>query len=123
MSLFDTLRTAYAVRCFSVVVMLLYLAILSPLWGSVLLWLLFVSTSDAVMTLFAFTVVLSVVPAWWFSRITAHHMAVDGQSFNLAFQSTFYPVAMKLSFLPVVGGYFERILQGKKPNPFREGVE
>jgi hypothetical protein len=123
MSLFETLRTAYAVRFFSVVLMLLYLVMLAPLWGGIILLRLFVSRGDLVTTLVGFTILFSALAAGWFSRITAHHMAIDGQPFPLAFKSTFYPVAMKLSFLPVVGGYFERILAGKKPNPFRQEPE
>ena len=123
MSLFESFRAAYAVRFFGFVVMLLYLAMLAPIWGSAVLWVLFVSRSDFVITIVAFTVLPSVAAAGWYSRITAHYMAIEGQSFKMAFQSTLYPVAMKLSFLPLVGGCFERILSGRKSNPFRQDPE
>ena len=100
--------------------MLAYVAMSGPLWGGVLLWYVFVSRTEEVLGLLGFTFTVCLVVAWWFSRITAHHMAIEGQSFKPAFQNTFYPVIMKLAFLPGIGSYFARLLEKKKGDPFRE---
>jgi hypothetical protein len=78
---------------------------------------LFKQWSDVLVPIFA----LSVLPAWWFSKITAYHMAYDDQTFRIAAQNTFYPMILKLAFVPVLGPLAERILKYQKPeNPFIE---
>ena len=65
--------------------------------------------------------VLSILPAWWFSKITAYHMAYDDQPFRIAAQNTFYPMILKLAFIPVIGPFAERVLKYQKTrNPFIE---
>jgi hypothetical protein len=103
--------------------MLVYLLLLSPLWGSSLLIYFFVSRADWSSGLLGLTILSCAAAAWWFSRITVHYMVDGRQSFGIAFQNTFYPVAAKLAFLPVVGGFFARIIEGKKPSPFRDEPE
>ena len=123
MSPFERYRTAYAEAFFQKLVMVAYFGMLAPVWGSILLWYLFASRTDEVLNFLGFTIVASVAASWWFSRYTAYYMVVELQSFKLAFQNTFYPFIMKLTFLPIIGGCFAKLLGPKKKNPFREPFE
>jgi len=96
---------------------------LSPVWGSILLWYIFASQSEKVFGLLGCSISVSIAVSWWYSRYTAHYMVVELQSFKLAFKSTFYPVIMKLAFLPFIGGLFACLLGSKEEDPDREHPE
>ena len=106
---------AHAERFFQKLVMLLYFCMLAPFWGTALLYRLYIADANSTgNTVLGLTIFGAGFMSWWFSKITAHYMAVECHPFKLAFKQTFYPVVMKLAFLPFIGSCCEHFLNGKK---------
>ncbi|MDR0353513.1 MAG: hypothetical protein LBI02_09275 [Opitutaceae bacterium] len=99
------------------------MATLSPLWGGALIICLFVEDANWTDRFAGTAIILSTAASWRFAKITAHHMAIENMSFKMAAKYTFYPVLMKLSFIPGAGPLFERFLKPKNRNPFLEKTE
>lgn len=51
-----------------------------------------------------------IATSWWFSHITAYYVSEEGMGYWLAFKATVFLVLMKMSFLPVIGSIFARLL-------------
>jgi hypothetical protein len=116
--IFKGFQRRFAHVFFQRVVMAVYFAGLSPLWIAPLLLARHSGKNDPWLLLTILFGAGSVAFSWWFSKITAFHMVEENQSFRIAFLSTFLPVITTLSFLPLVGGVFERVLISRKANPF-----
>jgi len=62
---------------------------------------------------------VSLVCSWLYSKgIAAQMLDDDSMTFKAAFLHTFYGHMAMLSFLPLVGAYFQRVFEEKKKNPF-----
>ena len=95
--------------------MLCYFLLLLPVWGpGVAYYFLASPTSKSLFSLILSLVLASVAASWWYSRITANHMAVQGMFFKEAAKHTFYPVLANLTFLPLAGGLFRRFVEQQK---------
>lgn len=96
------------------IVMAVYAVVFGLFWSAIFVVVyalgFFKQWTDVLVPILA----LSILPAWWFSKITAYHMAYDDQSFGVATQTTFYPMILKLAFVPVLGTFAEKILKYNK---------
>jgi hypothetical protein len=110
-------KSSFAFSYFQKVTMLCYFLLLIPVWGPGVAYYLVASpTSKSVISLICCCVAASVAGSWWYSRITAHHMTVEGLFFKEAAEHTFWPLLAKLTFLPLVGGFLQRFLEPVKPD-------
>ena len=112
-----SLHNAFAQK----IVMVVYAVVFGIFWLAILAFGYALGFFKQWTEVLATISVLSILPAWWFSKITAYHMAYDDQTFRTAAQNTFYPMILKLAFVPVLGPIAERILKYRKTkNPFIE---
>jgi hypothetical protein len=109
-------KTNFAFSYFQKVTMLCYFLMLIPVWGPGVVYYFIASpTSKSMISLIFGSVVVSVAGSWWYSRITAHYMVVEGLFFKGAAKHTFFPVLAKLTFLPLAGAFFRRFIEPEEP--------
>lgn len=64
---------------------------------------------------------LSLIGSWLFAKgISAQMLTDDSMTLKAAFLHTFYGYMGMLSFLPLVGVYFQRVFEEKKKSPFHD---
>jgi hypothetical protein len=116
-STFKSLQGRFAYKWFGYALLVGYFAALSPLWIVPLLISRFVKNPNGWSYAASLLGLVSCVAAFWFSRISAHYMAIENQTFRVAFLRTFLPVLTNLSFMPVVGGYLEGLIAKHSSDP------
>ena len=123
MTIIERLRINATLGFLKNLVFVTYIFMLAPIWGTGVLCYLYVPLPSWVKGLIVLSILGLICAAWWFSRITGHYMVIENMSFKTAFQHTFYPVLLQLSFLPFIGDLFESILDSKKEDTVSDESE
>lgn len=95
---------------------------LFPLWGSILALLYFAPHQKNLIGYLGAITILAMIPALIMGIMMGEHMD-EGMEFKQALLHTVYTTCAVLAFLPLVGGFFQRIVDGggeKYKNPFTQ---
>ncbi len=123
MSFFQQYRSAWELQFFKKFLFICYAAI-SLIPSALLLGIfLFVFQSKYITWIAGLLAIIGIIFSFWYSRVTAYYMVIEKLSFGKAFQHTFFPLIMKLSFLPIIGGFFEKLIKDEHKNPFVENSQ
>ena len=108
-----------AIRIFTATITPLYFLLIVPIWGPLLAIHLLNPLSESASVVAKVTFLVCALVAWWHARATALLMVDEDKSFKVASTHIFYSIIGKLSFLPVIGKLFERILNRQHyKNPY-----
>ena len=109
MSIWDSWLRSSSIRFYRYFLFVVYVSILAPLWGPPALWLFLDQESVAAKRLLGYTLLFSVPLCIWCAYSAGYYMAVDYQSFWVSTRRALVPVFLRLSFLPFIGRYVERL--------------
>jgi hypothetical protein len=109
MSILDSWRKSYSIGFYREFLFVVYLSMLSPLWGPPALWHFLDQESDVAKRLLGITLLFSVPLAIWCAYSAGYYIGAEFQSFWVATRRALVPLLLILSFLPFVGRYVERL--------------